>query len=292
MMSAVHIFFSLALTLALGACAASDASPPVEDADVSVQDTLAAPDSAEPDDAVVADTQTSDATPDVAVMPVGERTIAGRAYFFDLSDELSIEQVTAVSGAIISVFEYPDLSVIADDDGAFSLGGLPDGVELTIAMEHPDYFPSLTRTFVLAGEDVTDVTFQALSTTIAAVAAAIVGVDADDPEVCIMATTVTAISAGMGTIWAVGEPGATVTTEPAIAAEYGPIYFNTSVTPDPSLSQTTTDGGVVIAGALEGRYEWYGHKAQYAFAPLTMRCVPGWLTNAAPPYGLVVTSEP
>lgn len=291
MMSVVHIRFSLALTLALGACAA-DGGPPVEDADVSVQDTLAAPDSAEADDAVVADTQTSDATPDVAVMPAGERTIAGRAYFFDLSDDLSIEQVTAVSGAIISVFEYPDLSVVADDDGAFSLGGLPDGVELTIAMEHPDYFPSLTRTFVLAGEDITNATFQALSTTIAAVAAAIVGVDADDPEVCIMATTVTAISAGMDTIWAVGEPGATVTTEPAIAAEYGPIYFNNNVTPDPSLSQTTADGGVVIAGALEGRYEWYGHKAQYAFAPLTMRCVPGWLTNAAPPYGLVVTSEP
>ncbi len=190
------------------------------------------------------------------------------------------------------MFEYPDVSVTADDDGAFSLGGLPDGVELTIALEHPDYFPSLTRTFVLAGEDVTDVTFQALSTTIAAVAAAIVGVDAGDPEVCIMATTVTAISAGMGTIWAAGEPGATVTTEPAIAAEYGPIYFNTSVTPDPSLSETTTDGGVVIAGRLEGRYQWHGHKAQYAFAPLTMRCVPGWLTNASPPYGLVVTSAP
>ena len=126
----------------------------------------------------------------------------------------------------------------------------------------------------------------------AGIAAGIVGVNISDPEVCSMATTVTAISDNMGSIWAVGEPGATTSTVPAVDPEYGPVYFDTSVTPDPALSETTTDGGVVVAGPLAGDYEWFGHKEGYEFAPLTMRCVPGWLTNASPPHGLVVASEP
>jgi hypothetical protein len=37
-------------------------------------------------------------------------------------------------------------------------------------------------------------------------------------------------------------PGATATTIPRLA---DPVYFNSSVIPDPSLSETSKDGGVI-----------------------------------------------
>lgn len=235
----------------------------------------------------------ADAAEDIVEMPTGAQTIAGRAYFFDLSDEFTIDHTRDVTGAVISFHEYPHVSTVADGDGSFAFDGLPTGVELTLRVEHPDYYPTMTRTFVLEDESaVDDVSFQVLSHALSNVAAGIVGATLSDPETCAMATTVTAISDNMDVIWAVGEPGATTTTAPAIDEEFGPVYFNTSVIPDPTLDATTTDGGVVVAGHLEGTYEWFAHKEGYAFHPLTMRCVPGWLTNASPPYGLIVATEP
>lgn len=270
------------LALPLLGCPASESGPAAGVADVGAdgavaQDVLPAEDLPPAEDSSVSD----------------GRTVSGKAWFFDLGDGLAITQVEDVTGAVVSVFELPERQVSLDESGEFSLDGLPQGVPLTFALKHPDFMPMLTRTFVLgAGEDIAGLTFQAVSNTIAAAAGGIVGVDPFDGETCQMATTVTAISDNMDSIWAVGEPGATVTLDPTVPAEQGPTYFNTQVIPEPGLVETTTDGGVVVAGALPGSYVWTGVKAGFTFAPITMRCEPGWLTNAAPPYGLVVATQP
>lgn len=270
-------------------------SQPTPDATVATDATVDVPvDEAGPTtaDAEVAADTASDVVADSVTMPAGEQAITGRAYFFGVSSEFTIEHIKDVPGARISLLEYPEVSVDAADDGTFSLEGLPEGENLTLALEHDDYFPTLTRTFVLGGASLSGVTFQVLSADLAGIAAGLAGVSVLDPDVCIMATTVTAISEGMGGIWAIGEPGATVSTHPVIDPEYAPVYFDEDTVPDPSLADTTTDGGVVLAGPLAGTYAWFAHKDGYAFAELTMQCVPGWLTNASPPYGLIVSEEP
>ena len=107
-----------------------------------------------------------------------------------------------------------------------------------------------------------------------------------------MVVTVTAISDSQSSVYAVGEPDATVALSPTLSEEQGPIYFNTSVLPDRSLEATTTDGGVIVAGVPEGTYVWTAEKEGYTFRELTLRCEGGWMTNGSPPWGMQVLTEP
>lgn len=263
----------------------SDVAP-----DAVAPDTDATPDAVP--DAADAGPDTADGTPDLPARPAGERVLAGKVYFFDVGPGPAVVLQEDVVGATVHLFEYPDVAVAVGADGRFRLEGLPDGVPLTVAAEHPDYFPSLTRTFVLDGADLADVNFQAMSILITALGAEIVGVDPFAPGVCQMATTITAISPNQGSVWAVGEPGALAILDPPVAPEFGPTYFNTSVIPEPGLDQSTADGGVVVAGAPPGIYAWTATKPGFVFDTITMRCEPGWLTNAAPPYGVQAVSRP
>jgi len=42
---------------------------------------------------------------------------------------------------------------------------------------------------------------------------------------------------------------------PPLSAEHGPVYFSANVIPDPTLTQTTEDGGVVFTNVPEGEYD-------------------------------------
>jgi hypothetical protein len=44
-------------------------------------------------------------------------------------------------------------------------------------------------------------------------------------------------------------------------------------------------------GADPGTYTWSGHKEGVVFEDLTVKCVPGWLTNPSPPWGMNVLSQ-
>ena len=83
-----------------------------------------------------------------------------------------------------------------------------------------------------------------------------------------------------------GEEGATVTIEPAIPVEQGPIYFGSNVIPDPDLTETTDDGGVLFYNVPPGRYTLEANKKGVTFESVTMECRAGVLVNASPPYGL------
>jgi len=217
----------------------------------------------------------------------GEHSLSGSAFFFDMETFGEIDWIQDVEGAALFVYEAPELAITLDpaDGHGFVIEGIPTGVEVTLALTHPDFFPHLTSTFVV-NEDLENLTFQSVSNRIAELAGDLLQVDTFAPGRCQMATTVTA--PGPQDIWAPGEPGATVTLDPPVPEEQGPYYFNESVMPTTTLTETTTDGGVTVVDAAPGEYIWSGHKDGVEFTDLKMKCVGGWLTNAAPPWGMNV----
>lgn len=215
----------------------------------------------------------------------GDRVLSGGAFFFDAKGVGAVEQQMAVTAAEVYLLEYPEVRQPVAEDGSYAFEGLSAG-EYTVALVHEKYYPSLSPTVTVADADVSGVNFQAVTYTIAAVLAGMVGANPKDPKQCQMVVTVTAMGKHQGVVWAPGEPGATVTVHPAVPAAQGPFYFNESVLPDKSLSATTTDGGVIVAGAKPGTYSWTAHKDGLKFNTLKLKCVGGWLTNGAPPFGL------
>ncbi len=221
----------------------------------------------------------------------GDYSVSGTAYFFHMETFPQIDWIRDVEGAHLYVFEAPQLEVIldAEDEHSFRIDGIPDGVEVTLALTHPDFFPHLTATHRVDGADLEGLTFQSVSTEITGMAGDLLQVDTLDVTRCQMATTVTAPEPE--NIWAPGEPGATVRLDPPVAEQQGPYYFNEMVLPTVTLTETTTDGGVTVVGAEPGDYLWTGHKDGVEFGPLRMKCVGGWLTNASPPWGMNVVED-
>ncbi len=113
------------------------------------------------------------------------------------------------------------------------------------------------------------------------------------PGKCQLATTVTrrghSLYSGKGTH---GEPGATVTSDPPVVAEVGPVYFNLAtaniIFPDPKLKATSDDGGVVWANVEPGEHVLTAHKADVTFEQVRVKCRPDVLVNPSPPRGLQV----
>lgn len=238
------------------------------------------------DDTTAADDDDATAADDDDTILDGDRTVSGRAYFFDASGVGQIEELDDVEGAEIYLLEYPAQRRSVGPDGLFTFDGLPDHREITLGLEHPDFFPSFTATLSVGEEDLEGITFQAVTWAIAEFLGLMLGLDAHDTSVCSMVVTVTAMGENQDSVYAPGEPGVVVTLDPAVPAENGPVYFNTSVVPDTDLTETTSDGGVIVAGVEPGRYTWYASKDGLEFEPLELRCVGGALTNGSPPYGL------
>ncbi len=265
--------------------AAADVAADAAVADVAAPTDLAAADTAAADTAA---TDAADATPADAgpVWVAGDRKLSGAAFFFSATGVGAIDQQKDVTGATAYLLEFPQISQPVAADGSFTFSGLPEGGEFTVAIVHPDYYPSLSPIIAIGKTDVSNVNFQVVTQLIAMYLGLLVGYDPSDPTQCQMVVTVTAQGANQDLWWAPGEPGATVTTAPVLPPEHGPFYFNTSVMPDKTLTQTTTDGGVLIAGAKPGVYTWTAHKDGVTFTTQRLKCVGGWLTNGVPPLGL------
>ena len=93
-----------------------------------------------------------------------------------------------------------------------------------------------------------------------------------DPAACQIVSTVTRVGKSIYDDGAHGEAEATVTLEPAIPAEHGPVYFGADVIPDPSLTETSEDGGVLYHNVPAGTYVMRAHKDGVTFEATTMRC--------------------
>ncbi|MCB9779784.1 MAG: hypothetical protein H6742_14560 [Alphaproteobacteria bacterium] len=222
----------------------------------------------------------------------GDVPVSGYALAFSASGGV-------VAGATVTVVEHPELQATTGDDGRFDLGPLPRGELVNFELSHPDFVAIRTGTFLLGhpldgGDAITDLSFQVPDPTTYGLMAQATGVDPDD-GFCQVSTTVTRrghdMVTGSGTH---GEPGATASLEPAAAWEAGPIYFDLAavniIWPSPALTETSHDGGVVWTNVPPGDYVMRGAKDGAEIRPVRIRCTPGYLVNAAPPWGLQVLS--
>lgn len=191
-----------------------------------------------------------------------------------------------VAGAEVSILELPGRAMTTGADGHFRFDGLAVGSEVTLVMRHPDYHDIQTGTIRLDTGGADRVTFQAVTRQVYDALAALLGITPDEQGRCQMVTTVTRVGKSVYDAGAHGLEGVTVTVEPSPGAEAGPVYFNSQVLPDRSLDRTSDDGGVLLTNVPPGQYTWTAHKDGTRFAQVRMKCRPGVLVNASPPWGL------
>jgi hypothetical protein len=191
-----------------------------------------------------------------------------------------------IEDGVVSVLEVPGVTAVTDADGFFRLDGLPADGEITLVLSAPDYVPIQTGTLPVTGTELERVTFQAVHEAIFALLADMLEVT-PDPAMCQIATTVTRVGKSLYDEGAHGEAGATVTIDPPLTGDAeGPIYFNASVVPDRTLTETSEDGGVVFVNVPPGRYVLTATKTGVTFTAMTITCRAGMLVNASPPWGL------
>jgi len=214
-----------------------------------------------------------------------ETTAAGGAVWrFDWSFAMLPE-------AEISIVERPRIpAVTTDEQGRFSFDNLAVGDDLTLISQHRDFYPTQSATVELTEETIDDFHLQAPPRPIVW-ALALVLFETLDPNMCQIASTVT--EAG-GNPFSSGIAGATVTIDPPLPPTQGPFYFQIFELPNGTiidipvrtLEETTGDGGVVFINVPPGEYTLSAHMEDRQFTEARLKCRPGVLVNAAPPYGL------
>jgi hypothetical protein len=211
--------------------------------------------------------------------PVATTTVSGDAFDFTMGID------HGVANAHVFVLESPTLTTTTDAAGHFVISNVPVGSDVSLVMEHPDFILIQTATIEVPAGGLSRVTFQAVMPNVRDALAASLSVTIDDTR-CQMVTTVTRIGRSVYDPGAHGEAGVTVTIDPPLPATSGPVYFNSSVFPDASLTETSDDGGVLFTNVPVGTYTWTATKAGATFAQVRMDCRAGVLVNASPPWGL------
>lgn len=208
--------------------------------------------------------------------------VSGDAFAFTLPGE----DYGRITDAVVSVLEQPEFTVMTDAEGHFEFPALPAGSQATFTISAAGFPSARTKTFTLPEQGPLErVTFQVPDDTLFAALASIIGTPID-PGTCQIVSTVTRVGKSIYDAGAHGEAGATVTIEPALPAELGPIYFNASVIPDKTQTETSEDGGVVFVNVPPGEYVVSAHKDGVVFEDVAIACEAGVLANASPPFGL------
>jgi hypothetical protein len=211
-------------------------------------------------------------------------TISGRAYAFNHSD-------TGLAGAVIRVRELPKLSAVADAKGDYELD-VPDQANVTPYIEPPPGYHQIDlQTFHTRGKPIVNANFQtpgdAEYNGLAALLDVPLGPDGR-PVDCVIVTTASARNVrgvDFETFQARtphGVAGATARTKPALP---GPVYFNESVIPDRTRTETSGDGGIIWTEVPAGLYRGITESATSRFASFLATCEPGRIVNANPPWG-------
>ena len=218
-------------------------------------------------------------------------TISGRAYAFNHMD-------TFLQGATIKVREIPGLEATTDANGDYSLE-VPDDTNVTPYIDPPDGYNEIDlQTFHPRGEDIENANFQTPADGEYAGLAAILSVPLDPdtgrPQECAIVTTASARNV-RGVDYETfhertphGVPGATSEEFPALD---GPIYFNESVIPDTSKTETSEDGGIVWTEVPKGEYRIVTTSPDTRFASFLATCRNGRIINANPPWGAYELSD-
>jgi hypothetical protein len=240
------------------------------------------------------------------IVPIG-----GTVFHFglDLSQRppASFPFQSTVAGAHVSVAEVPVtrlLNIHSDANGkwgfeAIKLQGRP--LRVSFVYELSGYTTTKSQVFEIGDAGITDVAvqfpteayFSAAKGQIEQQIGALLGTPYSLSNV--MVTTV-------GKSWASmyspqvphGDPGAVVSISPAapFPASLGPVYFNASVAPDPTLSSSSVDGGVLFGNLASGSYTITASKAPFTYAPLTFIVQDGIeLYVASPPHATQGTND-
>lgn len=214
-----------------------------------------------------------------------DTTASGQAFIFGPSPGLHI------AGATVSVLEAPERATTVADDGSFTLT-VPSGAGLSFVLSHPDFATIQTATIAIGASGVADIGFQVPTPEIVDLMALASGVELD-PDRCQLVTTVSSAASPPYGGAGVGEPGAVVDLLPSLPdGAIGPVYFDylsdSLILPDPTLSATTIDGGVIYGNLPTGEWTLRATKEGVRFTEPDARCHPGAIVNAAPPHGVEV----
>jgi len=239
-------------------------------------------------------------------------SVGGIAWGFTLPGQGGYD---LIKGATISVLEMPELTTESDDEGAFTIDGIPVGAQATFVLEHERYPLTYTKTHTIT-EEITNLTFQVPNNGLYIVIETQLDITSD-PEKCQMVSTFTRYGRTIGDPGHHGQAGAVLGIDAPDGAsiEEGPIYFGDNVVPDRERNYSSLDGGVLIINADPGDYTlsascvenpstlYDDFVAEYPpetypeedlrcqtedvqFESVLMKCRPGVFLNASPSYGL------
>ena len=211
-------------------------------------------------------------------------TISGRAYAFNHMD-------TYLAGATIRVRELPGAAAVTDANGDYALE-VPDGTTVTPYIEPPAGYNQIDlQTFHTRGEPIRNANFQtpgdAEYNGLAALLSVPFGPDGR-PEQCAIVTTASARNVrgvDYETFHARTPHGVTGATAHAVPELPPAVYFNESVIPDRSRTETSEDGGIIWTEVPAGVYRVITESPTTRFASFLATCEPGRIVNANPPWG-------
>jgi hypothetical protein len=222
-------------------------------------------------------------------------TLSGNAFVFG-SPALRLPYAT------VTISEVPGAYAVTNTAGAWSIADLPADTALTPIITFPNAlyayvglppFQTMAQQTFKSDEDVDLIFFQSVPQSTYAGLAALAGISID-PAACQVATTVAV--AEMADVTSLddyfsphGFEGAEAWMTPASAAP-DPVYFNDSVRPDASLSETSGDGGVLWGNVPAGRtYKLHARDtaAGADFKANLIDCQAGRFINASPPRSLI-----
>lgn len=238
-------------------------------------DTAPAADTAEPADST-------------ASWVVGEGPLAavsGRAFVFGPAPS-----GLSLAGAVVSVVEDPSYAAVVGEDGAFLLE-VPSGAPLTFRVSQEGFSDVDSAALFVSEDGIEQLGFQVPSLSLVEPLAIAAGIDME-PGACQIATTVSSEASPPYGGAGVGEPGAvaSITPDPEAEGGIGPVYFayltDAVILPDPELTETTIDGGVLWGNVPPGEYTISAQKEGVPFTAPRLRCRAGALVNASPPHGI------
>ncbi len=225
---------------------------------------------------------TSDPMADWTVGTGPSVPVSGKAFVFGPSSGLTLE------GATVRVAEDPSLATTIAADGTFAFE-VPSGAPVTLQVVQDGFHLNQSAALDLGATGLADVGFQVPTEGVFGLLANMVGIDAD-PATCQISTTVSRAGTEPYGGSGLGEPGVVVTIDPPLSAEHGPVYFQyvseSYIYPEPMLTSTTIDGGVIFTNVPPGEYTLHGTKEGKQFTDVVIRCRAGVLVNAAPPHGI------